>query len=145
MIRKDAFFRSGGWNQDVDLFYRMGMNHYKVAVPKDVRLHHQTSTNLSHFIIKRGFYIQYYLSQNYEGRDFYWFDMEKNNFKQNFRFIKAVLFNLAVLPGLLQGMGMFFKEKKPYWLIHPFMLFTITSSYILVRLMLTLGIKIKKF
>ncbi len=143
MIRRNAFFNSGGWNQDIDLFYRMGMNHYKVAVPKNVRLYHQSSTDLWSFIKKRGFYVQYYLSQNYQGRDFYWFDSKKNTFRQNFRFIKAVLFNLSIIPGILQSFKMLFREKKSYWLIHPFMLFSITSSYILVKLFVLLSGKLE--
>jgi len=134
MIRREAFFHSGGWNQDIDMFYRMGINHYVVAVPKNIRLYHKTSTTLKKFLWKRSFYVQYYLSKNYEGRDFYWFDLKKNTLKQNMRFINVVLYNLAFIPGLLKGISMAIKKRRVYWLLHPFMLFSVTLSYILVKL-----------
>lgn len=130
-IRKKEFLETGGYTQDIDNFYRMALSNkkYKIAVPKDIKLYHKTSTEFVHFLKKRGFYVRFYLLQNYEGRDHYWISRE-NNFKENFRYIKTVLFNLAFIPGLIQGIRMALKEKKSFWLLHPVMLFSITSTYI---------------
>ncbi|MBS3085480.1 glycosyltransferase [Candidatus Pacearchaeota archaeon] len=131
-IRKKDFLETGGYTQDIDNFWRMANSNkkYKIAVPKDIRLYHKTTTELKHLLNKRIYYIGHYLLKNYERRDFYWFDFKKNTFKQNLRFIKSVLFNLAFIPGLIQGLSKAVKEKKSYWLIHSFVLFLITIGYI---------------
>jgi len=134
MIRKGAFFNSGGWIQDTDLFYRMGMNHYIVAIPRKLRIMKKNARTLREFLAKRGFHVQYYLSKNYYGRDFYWFDLKKNSFGQNIKFIKNVIGNLLFVPGIFTGLKMFFKSRSFFWLLHPVMQFSITSSYIFVRI-----------
>lgn len=138
MIKRGDFFNSGGWIQDIDLFYRMGMNCHKVAIPRNLKIYKKTFSTFKEFLINRGFHVQYYLSKNYEGRDFYWFDLEKNNFKQNWKFIENVLKNILFFPGLIRGIKMSLKKKENFWLIHPFMVFSITLSYIFVKLLVVL-------
>jgi len=133
LIRKKDFFDNGGYTQDIDNFYRMAKKEgkrYKIAVPKNIKLYHKTSTKLSHFLKKRSFYIKHYLLKNYESREFYWFNLKKNSFKENLKFIKIVLFNLILIPAGIQGIKMALKDKKGFWLIHPFILFLITLDYI---------------
>ena len=129
LIRRKDFFDANGWVNDIDNFYRMAIKGYKVEVPKDVRLHHKTSTNLKHFLGKRRLYAEHYILKNYENRDFYWFNLEKNTYAQNLRFVGTILSNLAFLPGLLQGISMALKEEKAFWLIHPIMLFLMAINY----------------
>jgi len=133
MIKRKPFFEAGGYNQDTDNFYRMSLKNYKVAVPKNAKLHHSAATDFSHFLEKRIKYVIRYLEENYEDRDFYWFDLDKNNFKQNFKFIKNILFNVLIIPALIQGIYMAIREKKAVWLMHPIMLFSITWAYIFGR------------
>jgi glycosyltransferase involved in cell wall biosynthesis len=129
IVRKDKFLEAGGYSQDNDEFYRFALRKYIVGVPRNARLHHATATDFKHFLIKRGKYVRYYLGENYEGRDVYWFDLKKNSFSQNMKFIKTVLFNLLIIPGLFQGIYMALKERRAFWLIHPLMLFSITLIY----------------
>jgi glycosyltransferase involved in cell wall biosynthesis len=131
-IRKKDFLESGGYTQDIDNFWRMAKSKkkYKMAIPLDIKLHHKTSTSLNMILAKRIYYLGHYLLKNYEDRDFYWFDLKKNNFKQNFRFVQAVMYNLLLVPGLIQGVNKAVREKKSFWLIHPFMLSVITWGYI---------------
>lgn len=145
MIRKKAFFENGGWIQDTDLFYRMGMNHCNIAVPKNLRLKKRICPDLRKFLEIRGFRVQYYLSKNYYGRDFYWFDLEKNSTKQNLKFINTVIANLVFFPSLIVGIGMAIKKRKLFWLIHPVMQFLITWSYVLVKLYVMIKTKPEEF
>ncbi len=131
IVRRDKFFEAGGYSQDNDEFYRFALKHYKVAVPKNAKLHHWTATDFRHFLVKRGKYVVYYLSENYEKRDVYWFSLRYNNFVQNFKFIKILLFNLMIIPGLIEGLYMAIKQKKLLWLVHPLMLFSVTLDYII--------------
>ena len=130
MIRKKEFFDAGGYNQDVDNFYRMTLKRYKIAVPKEAKLYHSATTDFKHMVEKRTKYVVRYIEENYEDRDFYWFDLKRNNFSQNFKFIRSVLFNIFFIPGMIQSLYMWKKTKGSYWLLHPFMLFSITWSYI---------------
>jgi glycosyltransferase involved in cell wall biosynthesis len=131
VIRKKDFLDTGGYTQDIDNFYRMALSgrKYKIAVPKDIRLYHKTTTSLNHMIKKRVYYIGHYLLKNYGERDFYWWD-KRNSFKQNFKFVSNVLSNLLFIPGLIKGVSMAAREKKSFWLIHPVALFSITLGYI---------------
>ncbi len=130
VIRRSDFLKSGGYIQDIDNFYRMGKLGMKVAVPKDIKLHHKTTTTLKSMIEKRAFYIRNYLVKNYEKREFYWFDLKKSDFRTNLKFIRIVIFNLLFIPGLIQATGKYIKEKELYWFIHPVALFAITVAYI---------------
>jgi glycosyltransferase involved in cell wall biosynthesis len=127
--RKD-FFNAGGYVQDTENFYRFALKKYKIAIPKEVRLHHQTSVNLFPFLRKRVYFVMYYLLNNYNDRNFYWFSFKKNTFSQNLKFVLSCLSNILFLPGLFQGIKMALKEKKAFWLIHPFIPFFLTVSYI---------------
>jgi len=131
-IRKKEFFENGGYTQDIDNFYRMALSKkkYKIAIPKEIKLYHKTSTLFFHFIKKRNFYIQRYILKNYEERDFYWFNLKKNNFNQNKKFIETILFNLLFVPGVIEGIKMAIKKRKIFWIIHPFVLFLVTINYI---------------
>ncbi len=133
MAKRKEFFGAGGYNQDVDNFYRMAGKRYKIAVPKEAKLHHSAATDFRHMLQKRTKYVVRYLEENYDNRDFYWFDIKKNNFRQNLRFVNAVLFNILFIPGLFQGILMALKTKGDYWLLHPIMLSSITWAYILGR------------
>jgi len=130
IIRKDKIKEIGGWYQDIDNFYKMASKNWKIATPKNIKLHHKTSTNLWHFLSKRSFYIKHYIVENYEGREFYWINFKKNSAMQNMKFIRTVVFNLIIIPGLIKGISMAIKEKKKFWLIHPAILFLITIDYI---------------
>ncbi|MFA5020176.1 MAG: glycosyltransferase [Candidatus Pacearchaeota archaeon] len=132
VIRKSSFRESGGYSQDIDNFMRMAKSNrkYKIAVPKNIRLYHQTTTSLGHMIGKRVYYVGHYLLKNFGERDFYWFHPSKNSFGQNMRFILAVGYNLAFFPALFKGISMAIKERKSYWLVHPIAVFAITASYI---------------
>lgn len=131
MVRKKPFLNAGGYSQDNDEFYRFALRNYKVAVPRNAKLHHATATDFKHFLIKRGKYVIYYLGENYENRDVYWFSLKHNSTGQNLRFIKTVFFNLLIIPGLLQGIHMALKNKRVLWLVHPLMLFSITMDYMI--------------
>lgn len=130
LIRKKDFFECGGYTQDTDNFYRMALtNKYQVAVPKDLFVFHKTSSEFFDFIKKRGFYVRHYLRLNIKERDFYWFNLEKNSFKQNFKFIKNIFYNLIILPRLFQGIKMAIKQKEVSWLLHPVLCFAVTLNY----------------
>ena len=130
MMKRKEFFDVGGYNQDVDNFYRITLKKYKIAVPKEAKLHHSAATDFKHMINKRTKYVVRYIEENYSDRDFFWFDLKRNNFKQNLKFIKNVFFNILFIPGLVRGIYMWIKTRGNYWLLHPFMLFSITWSYI---------------
>ena len=103
---------------------------YKIAVPKDLKLYHKTSVSFRHMLSKRMFYVGHYLLDNYGDRDFYWFDLKKNNFRQNFKFVKNVLFNMLFIPGLLTGIKMALVKRQAFWLVHPFAVSFMTYGYI---------------
>ena len=132
LIRKKDFFENGGYTQDIDNFYRMALNKrkYKVAIPSDLRVFHKTSSEFFDFIKKRGFYVRYYLRENIKQRNFYWINLKKNSFKQNFKFIKNVFYNLIIIPRLFEGIKMTIKQKEFSWLIHPILTFAVTLNYI---------------
>lgn len=133
LMRKKEYLESGGYTQDIDNFYRMALSKkkYKIAVPKNLKLYHKSSVSFKHLIEKRTFYIGHYLMENYQDRDFYWFDMKKNNFSQNFRFIKNVFNNLILIPNIYDALRMYSKRRESFWLVHPFVMFSISLSYIL--------------
>ena len=103
---------------------------YRVAIPSDLKVFHKTSSEFFDFIKKRGFYVRYYLRENISNRDFYWISLKKNNFKQNFKFIKNVFYNLVIVPRLFEGIKMTIKQKEFSWIIHPILTFVVTLNYI---------------
>ena len=132
LIWKRDFFENDGYTQDIDNSYRMALSDkkYKIAIPKNLKLHHKSSTTISNFLKKKGFYVRIYLKNNMENRYFNWFSLKKNSLRQNFRFINNVMYNLLILPGLMDGIKFALKEKKAFWLIHPMMINLITLEYI---------------
>jgi len=132
LIRKKDFFDNGGYTQDIDNFYRMALNKqkYNVAIPSDLKVFHKTSSEFFEFVKKRGFYVRYYLRENIQQRNFYWISLEKNNFKQNLKFVKNVFYNLIIFPKLFDGIKMAIKQKEFSWLVHPILTFTVTLNYI---------------
>ncbi|NCN98861.1 hypothetical protein COU62_03815 [Candidatus Pacearchaeota archaeon CG10_big_fil_rev_8_21_14_0_10_35_219] len=132
VIRRKEFLETGGYTQDIDNFYRMAESgkRYFIAVPRDIRLYHKTTTSLEHMVKKRVFYIGHYLIKNYGERDFYWMDFKRISFMRNLKFLLTVAHNFLFIPGVFQGLRMALKEKKGYWLIHPVMLWVITMAYI---------------
>ena len=132
LTRKKDFFEVNGYTQDIDNFYRMALSKkiYKIAIPKNIKIYHKTSTQLKHFFKKRGFYLRFYILKNYEERNFYWINFKKNTFKQNLKFIKNIFSNLLIIPLLFQGIKMAIKQKRLFWLIHPIISFLITIEYI---------------
>ncbi len=131
VIRKKDFLETGGYIQDIENFYRMALSNkkYKIAVPVDIKLHHQTTTGLKHMIEKRIYYVGNYILKNYDERVFYWWD-KRNSLKQNRKFIFSVMSNLLFLPSLVSALKMTLKRKQAFWLIHPFAVFSITVGYI---------------
>ena len=131
IIWKSILLENGGYTQDIDNAYRMALSKkkYSVAVPKNLKIHHKTSTELKHFLKKRVFYIKNYIHINKKGRDFEWFS-PNNSFSQNSKFILSILYNLSFFPAFFQSIHYALKEKRPFWLIHSFMLEVITLSYI---------------
>jgi len=132
IIRREEFFRFGGYTQDIDNFWRMAQSKEKVliAIPEEIKLYHKTSTSLTHMLKKRIYYMRQYLIENFSERDFYWINLKKNNFAQNFRFVKLVLRNLIIFPELIKSIEMAIRKKKLYWLMHPFILWIMTLGYI---------------
>jgi len=132
LIRRKDFFDNGGYTQDIDNFYRMALNKHKynVAVPSDLKVFHKTSSEFFEFVKKRGFYVRYYLRENIKQRDFYWISLEKNNFKQNLKFVKNVFYNLIIFPRLFDGIKMAIKQKEFSWLVHPILTLVVTLNYI---------------
>lgn len=132
LIRKKDFFDNQGYTQDIDNFYRMALNKrkYQVAIPSDLKVFHKTSSEFFDFIKKRGFYVRYYLRENFQDRNFYWISLKKNNLKQNFKFIKNVVYNLIIFPRLFDGIKMAIIQKESSWLIHPILAFAVTINYI---------------
>jgi len=129
VIKKKDLMEAGGYTQDIDNFYRMTLKRYKIAVPKNIKLHHNTSNEFVKYLKKRGYFVQHFLLENVEGRDFNWVS-KKNSFWQNLKFYRTVMFNLLIIPGLMQALSRMIKEKEKFWLIHPIMLFLITLIYI---------------
>jgi len=131
VIRRKDLIETGGYTQDIDNVYRMALSDkkYKIAVPRNIKLHHKTTTSLKHMIEKRMYYVGHYLLENFEKRDFYWLH-EDNTRKQNLRFLKSVISNLLFLPALVKGTEMALKERKAFWLVHPIATFSITAGYI---------------
>ncbi len=138
-IRAKDFFDTGGYTRDIENFYRMAKEGYKIAVPRQALLHHKTATTLKNFILKRGKYVYRHL-KHYEGREFYWFDLTRNNLSQNLKFLKTVFFNLLFVPGFFEGIEMAVKKREVSWLIHPLMLFFVTIDYCLIKLYFVLGL-----
>ncbi len=130
VVKRKDFFEADGYIQDTENFYNMALKGQKVVVPRNIRMHHQTSTKVLHFLRKRIYFVMYYLLNNYEDRKFYWISLKKNSFKQNMKFINMLLFNLAFFPGMFQGILMALKKRRAYWLIHGLMLWLMTTSYI---------------
>lgn len=132
VIRRKDFFDAGGYTQDIDNFYRMASSKrkYRIAIPKKIKLYHNSTTGFKHLIEKRAYYVRHYLLKNIKDRDFYWFSLKRNTFFQNLRFILSVSYNLFFIPGLIKGLIMAFKEKESYWLLHPFLLSSVTLAYI---------------
>ena len=131
-IRKNKFFEVEGYTQDIDNFYRMAESKesFKIAVPKDVRLYHKTSTSLKSMLSKRIYYAGHYILKNIEERDFYWFSLKKNTFKQNLRFVSSVLYNLLFFPCFLKGLVKSIEERRVSWLVHGFVVWLMTAGYI---------------
>jgi glycosyltransferase involved in cell wall biosynthesis len=132
LIRSKDFFENNGYTQDVDNFYRMGKNkkEHNVAIPDELLVFHKTSSEFWDFVKKRGFYVRYYLRSNIKDRDFYWFSLKKNTFKQNLKFIKNVIYNLILIPRIYEGLKMSIIKKESAWLIHPIVCFAVTGNYI---------------
>ena len=132
ITRRKEFFENKGYTQDIDNFYRMALSKkkYKIAVLKNSKLHHNSALSMKHLLNKKVFYVRKYLGENYEGRDFYWFDLNKNSFKKNLRFIKTVVLNLLFFPALIQAIKMYFKKREKFWFIHPVATFLMTLAYI---------------
>ena len=129
VIRKKDLMNAGGYTQDIDNFYRMAKKHYEIAVPKEMKFHHKTSTEFWPYIKKRIFFVQHYLANNNEERDFYWI-RRKNSFKQNLKFIKSIIYNFLMIPNIYQGIKMSVKSRKISWMFHGFVPFIITGGYI---------------
>jgi len=144
IVRTKDFWKAGGYVKDTEEFYRFAIKKYKVAVPAGTRINHIAAENFGHFLSKRGRYIMLYFRDNYEDRYFYWFDLKKNNFKQNLKFVKNVVYNLAIIPGMLKGIQMAIRERKLYWLSHPIFLFSITLDYMFYTLYFTIQRLFKK-
>ncbi|PIN90853.1 hypothetical protein COU60_00730 [Candidatus Pacearchaeota archaeon CG10_big_fil_rev_8_21_14_0_10_34_76] len=132
VIRKKDFVESGGYTQDIDNFYRMtnSKRKYLIAVPKEVRLYHKSSTELKHMLEKRAYYVGHYLLKNFDSREFYWFNMKANTFSENMRFVLTVWYNLSFFPAFFKSLSLYAKEKKLYWLIHAPILWIMTVNYI---------------
>ena len=130
IIWKKRLFDSGGYTQDTDNSYRMAKNKFNIAVPRTLRFHHKTSTEFFKYFKKRLYFVQHFLLKNMDERDFRWLDFNNNTFSQNMKFFKTVFFNLAFIPGLIQGISKALKDKKAFWLIHPFVLQLLTLGYI---------------
>lgn len=130
IMRKEDFFKAGGYTQDIDNFYRMSLLDFKVAIPRDIKLYHKTTTSLMHLLKKRAFYVRVYMMENYKEREFYWFDLKKNSFRRNMKFLLTVFSNLLFVPALIEAFGKYFEDKQSYWFIHPIALFLITLTYI---------------
>jgi|SRR3989344_9433681 len=132
LIWKNIFFETGGYTQDIDNFYRMALSRkkYTIAVPKNMFLYHKSSTTLKDLLSKKTFYVKHYLLENYDERDFFWFDIHKNSFNQNLKFIYSVVYNLSFIPGFFKGIQMSLKKRNNFWMIHSFLLWLITFYYI---------------
>ena len=128
IIRRKEFLETGGYTQDIENFYRMANSgkNYFIAVPKNLVLHHKTSTTFKHMLAKRVFYVRHYLMKNYENRDFYWFDLKKNTLSQNARFLRATFYNLLIIPNLVSSFKIALKRREGFWFIHPIASFAIT-------------------
>ena len=132
MVRKKDFLENGGYTQDIDNFYRMATSNkkYVIAVPKKLRIHHLSSTNMNHLLNKKTFYGLTYVLKNYDGRDHYWFNLKKNSLKENMKFIKIIVINLMFFPRFIEGIKMSINEKDSSWMIHPQINLLITLAYI---------------
>jgi len=131
IFRKEVFRKIGGYTRDVNVFNEMAEQNMIVAVVKDAKIHHKTSSDFLSFLKKKAVYFYRFISQGYKESTFRW--VEKS-FSGKVKFYLTVISNLTLIwPGIL-GLKQSIKTGKLFWLLHPFYVFYMAILYGIITL-----------
>ena len=138
IFRKSVFKSIIGYTRDVDVSASMAHKNMAVAVPKYPRVYHKTSNNMFSFLKKKITYFYRFINKEYETKSFKWTQIGQP--PSTIRFFLMILTNLTLLVPLCTVLPRFFRDKKLFWLLHPFYTFFITLLYGIITIS-----KIKNF
>lgn len=128
-FRKSIFPIIGGYTREVDVFATMAEHYMTVAVSKDAKVFHDTTSTLSNYMLKKAKYFRGFFKSGYKYRKFNWVE---NGFSGKLRFLLYVAGNLSILYPLYIAIKQFTRSGKYFWFLHPLYLFYITMEYILL-------------
>ncbi len=131
-FKKIVFKKIGGYTRDVDVYASMASFSMKVAVVKNAKLYHATSSNLWTYLKKKGIYFHRFIDGEYATKQFQWIPTD---FSGKLRFYLMVASNLSIFPASIVAIRQFFKTGRLFWFIHPGALFFMTLEYGLITLM----------
>ncbi len=127
IFRKSVFQAIGGYTRDVDVSADMATKNMVVAVPILARIHHNTSNNMLNFLKKKITYFYYFISKEYKTKSFSW--TQVGNPPSRIRFFLMVAINLTLINSFIEVIPKLVKDRKLFWLLHPFYVFFITLIY----------------
>ncbi|MBI3333862.1 glycosyltransferase [Candidatus Pacearchaeota archaeon] len=131
-FRREVFEKIGGYTRDVDIFAAMAEHKMKVAVPIHCRVYHKTSATLISYLRKKAIYFYRFIDHEYQAKKFKWVP---KSFRGKVWFMLRVMYNLSLVGPLLVACKKFFETGKTYWLLHPVLLFLMTSMYASITLL----------
>jgi len=130
-IFRKKVFKKIDYTRDVNVFTEMAEQSMIVAVVKNVKIHHKTSSDFLSFLKKKAIYFYRFISQGYKESTFRWVG---KSFSGKVKFYLTVLSNLTLIgPGIL-GLKQSIKTGKLFWLLHPFYVFYMTLLYGIITL-----------
>jgi len=131
-IRKETLKKIGGYTRDVDVTYTLAEHGLgRIAIPKDVHLHHLITKGFFDFFRKKVKWGRYYFSnpQLREERKFKWAHGLYGK-DGKIRFLYEVLRNLMVFPSVFTSLRMLVRDGHKAWLLHPLLKLSTTLAYI---------------